>query len=67
LQTLQPEIDRPRCERCGAKMTLARRVPATAFGPDAEFRTFECPKCHHTQIFRHLGLAQRELGAQKRA
>jgi hypothetical protein len=37
-------IERPRCARCQARMTLARIEP----GPNhSDLRTFECPKCEH--------------------
>ena len=49
-QQRTPGIEAPRCEVCGKRMVLARTVPAPAFGPGYEFRTFECPKCHNTQL-----------------
>jgi hypothetical protein len=35
-------IERPRCGRCQARMTLARIAP---LADGSEKRTFECPKC----------------------
>lgn len=39
-------IERPPCFKCGAKMML-RRLERE--GADRERRTFECPKCEHSQ------------------
>jgi hypothetical protein len=35
----------PTCEKCGAKMWLARIEPDA---PGHDKRTFECPNCEHT-------------------
>jgi hypothetical protein len=35
-------IERPRCRRCRARMTLARIEPGPA---SSVLRTFECPRC----------------------
>ena len=48
--TREAEIKRLKCERCGAKMILQRRLPVAALGPDYEFRTFECPRCGDTRL-----------------
>ncbi len=37
-------IDRPRCPKCYAKMTLARITPGS---PGFEVRSLECPECEH--------------------
>ena len=42
-------IDRPRCSRCYAKMTLAR---ITQGSPGFEIRSFECPECDHAIVQR---------------
>jgi hypothetical protein len=42
------ESNQPRCQRCGWRMTLGRRVPVPALG--YEFRTFECLRCGDTCI-----------------
>ena len=39
-------IERPRCRRCRARMTLARIEPGPA---SSILRTFECPKCERVQ------------------
>ena len=39
-------IERPPCFRCGLKMMLTRLERE---GGDRERRTFECPKCEHSQ------------------
>jgi hypothetical protein len=39
-------IERPRCPKCQGRMMLARIE--TAVG-GSEARTFECPKCEHTE------------------
>jgi hypothetical protein len=36
-------IERPRCRKCLARMTLARLAPLS---DGSEQRTFECPKCN---------------------
>jgi hypothetical protein len=39
-------IQRPRCPQCQARMLTTK----VANAPDGfENRTFECPKCHHTE------------------
>jgi len=37
--------ERPTCERCLARMWLARIEPEK---PDYDRRTFECPECEHS-------------------
>jgi hypothetical protein len=39
-------ITRPPCAECGTAMMLARIEPDVA---DHDLRTFECPKCEHSQ------------------
>lgn len=40
---------RPGCERCGARMMLAR---IAAYDPSAEIWWYECPICNHVQTER---------------
>ena len=40
-------IERPRCRRCRARMTLARIEPGPA---SSVLRTFECPKCERVLL-----------------
>ncbi len=42
------ESERPKCERCGALMWLARIDPDE---PSYERRTFECPECDHSMAW----------------
>jgi DNA-directed RNA polymerase subunit M/transcription elongation factor TFIIS len=39
-------IIRPPCNKCGATMLLARIEPDK---PGHDLRTFECPKCEHSE------------------
>jgi predicted RNA-binding Zn-ribbon protein involved in translation (DUF1610 family) len=39
-------IVRPPCPKCGTQMLLARIAPDK---PDHDKRTFECPKCEHSE------------------
>jgi ribosomal protein S27AE len=41
-------IDRPLCAKCGEGMWLARIEPTDK--PDYDQRTFECPRCEHSEI-----------------
>jgi hypothetical protein len=41
------DIDRPRCETCGALTWLASIEPEE---PDYDRRFFECPRCQHVMI-----------------
>lgn len=43
-------LQRPACDKCGAKTRLARREPHPRLGPDFELVSFECSACGHIQI-----------------
>jgi hypothetical protein len=45
-EVLLSPIERPRCDRCRARMDLTSLVPRPG---RAEKRTFECPKCDFIQ------------------
>lgn len=40
-------IDQPPCLNCGGRMWLARIEPTDK--PDYDQRTFECPRCEHSE------------------
>jgi ssDNA-binding Zn-finger/Zn-ribbon topoisomerase 1 len=44
--TYSASITRPPCSKCGTVMLLARIEPEK---PDHDKRTFECPKCEHSE------------------
>jgi DNA-directed RNA polymerase subunit M/transcription elongation factor TFIIS len=44
--TASDAIKRPPCPECGTMMILARIEPDK---PNHDKRTFECPKCHHSE------------------
>jgi hypothetical protein len=44
--TIPNTYDRPRCPKCTMQMYLAQIEPGR---PGFDLRTFECPKCKHSE------------------